>query len=345
MNKISLPLFQQVFRLGEEEYFIVNNHFSRITRFSDAVSNNINAVIKEAEAVSEFDIRVAVGFFKLLILRINKDEKLRSQYIIILFQQLSNNNLIFVMWRDINFRVQNLHLYNKKGMTKKANYLYHGVYVEVNPAYGNQDISLFSYYIYALILYSVEKIDDFRVKSRVYLQAQNWSTVSEKTSHTKCPYCFYFNEVYALRPNRNKSDPKNIEAFNSGANVPFLYLNPEKRVQRDFIYKGPVDRKSKNICPLIEEKIDLGGKHYISSPTREHIHLENESPFINKVMRIYENKKSRHHKQSLGIQLITACIAPNLRKLLKTSNLTHNYKPLANALHLRPVSKMIESKI
>ena len=325
----------QVFRLGEKVYHLVNNHFTKIMRFTDIVSNNIKSVIEESEAVFEFNITVAKGFFKLLILRMSNEESARSKYIMMLFQQLSNNNLILVMWRDINFMMRYIHFYNKKGKARRAYYLYHGKYVEVNDAYQKQDVLLFSYYIYALILSSIEKIDDFKVKDKVYLEAQNWSSVSEDTSHTKCPYCFYFDEVYVLKPNRNTWDPKNVEGFYKDRYAnPYMYLSPEKRTRRDFIYMAPEKQKTKNISPSIEERLELGGKKYIAMPTRNHIHVENESPFINKVMKLYQDKKSRHNEESLGVQLITACQEQDLRKLLETSELTHNYKPLANAIDL-----------
>lgn len=141
--------------------------------------------------------------------------------------------------------------------------------------YRNQDISLFSYYIYALILSYVERINNDSLKNKVYLEANNNSSVSKITQHTKCPYCPYYNEVLYLisNPDENTKEkhlPPEMFLNDWFNKIGSLYLNPEKRTQR----------QNSNFEEIIENKtLSLDDMKFQAIPTHKHIHFENEKKF------------------------------------------------------------------
>lgn len=234
--------------------------------------------------------------------------------------------LKIVLQRDFQFVVKDLILYDKTGRKRKVDYRYFGNLLNVHRDYRNQELSLFGYYIYVFILSSVEQIDNYRVRNKVYLEAMNHSSVSENTKHQKCPYCPYFNEVLKIIPKElteeeMQANPALMEPEKWFNKTGSLYLNPEKRAYRE----------DKNYDYYATQELVFENLKFFSVPTAIHIHLEDESEFKNSVMKVYREKKNSEARNvKLGVQLISASKEMGLDRALRKSNLATNFKTLAN---------------
>lgn len=226
-----------------------------------------------------------------------------SEYKIFLFEKLDygkEHTLKLVLYRNIKFikHKKPIIIYNTEKKKHEFFYEYSGDWLSVNPEYRQQDISLFSYYIYALIIEHVEKIGNFENKNKVLLVANNASSVSNESQHTKCPYCSYFTPAFKL------------ENYNENNNYIYL-LNPTKR-----------QRFVKNNFNIL---YTLFGKEYKFKNTQLHFYLPNKKEsFLNIVKKIYMQKKP---KQTLGVNLITICIESNFENLFSNWN---DFKTISN---------------
>lgn len=218
-------------------------------------------------------------------------------YKIFLFELIKDHEnksiLKLVMYRDIILRqyYDPTIIFNTKMKKHEMLYEYSGTWLSVNPDYRQQDISLFSYYVYAMILEHIEKIYTFNNIKKVGLTANNASTVSYETNHTKCPYCPYFHPAFEL-------DPVNNGSTESTKNVEMYLLNPNKRIARN-------DSVS---------EVTIDGKKYQKKNTQYHFYMPViNGPFLKKVTEIYNSKKQ---KDTLGVKLIKKCLNSTFRGTL-----------------------------
>lgn len=295
-------------------------------RYIRTPSRNIINEVEKSKSIFKHVIKTEQKDYLLLILRLdNKNyyEYDRNGYLILLYEFFSPNQLKLVFERNLNFNVQELILYNKNKAKRKVKYRYFGTFMNVHKDYRGQDMLLFSYYIYALILSTIEKVDNIRVKNKVYLEALDQSTISENTKHVKCPYCPYFDEVIDVKFSNFPEESVFPETlldrwFN---HVGSVYLNPEKRKKYDDDYDGYRSQTPKNI--ILNDGLIFSGRR-----TAKHIHLENETEFRNSVMEIYRNKLL-YREIKLGVQLISACEKIKLGDIMLNSELAINFKTLA----------------
>lgn len=100
-------------------------------------------------------------------------------------------NSLHVCYRDINIKkTSNYAFYIQQKEYLDFDICYYGGYLIVNKIYRSQNLLLFMYYIYGLILENIEQVNELNVEyRRIYYRINDHSSISKTFSHTHCPYC------------------------------------------------------------------------------------------------------------------------------------------------------------
>jgi hypothetical protein len=114
---------------------------------------------------------------------------LTTEYHIYLFEKLDQSKYYFILYRDINLKKEELSIDN---FSLKVKYNYEGSYLIVSHSYRKLDLSLFSFYVYGLILNYVEKILQSDKKNQIYQMLLNASVITKDRGHQHCPYCSFY---------------------------------------------------------------------------------------------------------------------------------------------------------
>lgn len=240
----------------------------------------------------------------------------------------STNILFFVAYRDLEAKSDSLAVYKDASNSDPiiVNFVYFGNWLTTSVNYRRQDMLLFLFFIYAIILEFVEKINSHESSGRrvVALQILDKSSISIVTKHEACAYCNYFFPTSRLVSSNNN-------------------IVPLPRKLPIYVGRSSLKKVKHNNIRWQESKVisrNDGPHSYKTVGTFYHLYIPSaQGALLLKVFEKYTQKLqkfiSMDKEPSLGIQLMTAAEiskASFFRKLSRWANtitplILHRYGP------------------